>query len=123
VEFPKLLSSLKIKLAGAMGEKEVTKIRMMVLETDEPHPDTVKERGSFANILHHHFATAGHDHDPPMGIETDQRFVVGEKGGKVPKFEEFDGIHSVLITGSCFDAHSDKDWVLGLLDLLKGGCP
>ncbi|KAK9424350.1 putative Glutamine amidotransferase domain-containing protein [Seiridium unicorne] len=108
---------------GAIADKDMTKIRMMVLETDEAHPDTVKERGSFADILHHHLAKAGRDHNPPMGIDTDQRFVVADKGGKVPKFEEFAGIHSVLITGSCFDAHSDKDWVLELLELLKSEFP
>lgn len=92
----------------------------MVLETDEPHPDTAKERGSFAEILHHHFAKAGREHDPPLGIETDYRFVVADKGGKVPNFEAFNDVHSVLITGSCFDAHGDDDWVLELLSLLRG---
>lgn len=98
--------------------------RMMVLETDEPHPDDEKEKGGLAEHLHRHFVKAGEAHDPPLGIETDQRFVVEEKGGKVPKFEEFDGIMAVLITGSMYDAHGDDQWILDLLELLRGtGCP
>ncbi|KAI1881300.1 hypothetical protein JX265_000126 [Neoarthrinium moseri] len=98
---------------------EVSTIRMMVLETDEPHPDTVAERGTFAQIVHDHFSKAGREHDPPLGIETVNRFVVTERGGKVPTFEEFEGVHSVLITGSVFDAHGDNDWILDLLKLLR----
>lgn len=91
----------------------------MVLETDEPHPDTAREKGSFADILHQHFAKAGKTHDPPLGVETDQRFVVTDKGGKVPSFEEFEGFNCVLITGSMFDAHGNDAWILELLDLLR----
>lgn len=92
----------------------------MVLETDEPDKDTFKERGSFAEILHHHFATAGRNHSPPLGIETDQRFVVTERGGRVPRYDEFDDVHSILITGSVFDAHGNNEWILELLQLLRG---
>ncbi|KAH8590705.1 GMP synthase [Bisporella sp. PMI_857] len=91
----------------------------MVIETDEPHPDTIKERGSFSHILYNHFVKAGNNHDPPLGIEVEQRFVVAEKGGKVPLFEEFKDINSVLITGSVFDAYSDNPWILELLVLLQ----
>ncbi|KAK6210477.1 U2 snRNP complex subunit [Pestalotiopsis sp. IQ-011] len=104
---------------GSTSEKEIAKIRMMVLETDEPDESTRNERGSFAEILHHHFTIAGHNHTPPLGIETDQRFVVAERGGRVPTFDEFDGVHSILITGSVFDAHGNNQWILDLLQLLR----
>lgn len=107
---------------GSTSEKEIAKIRMMVLETDEPDESTRNERGSFAEILHHHFTIAGHNHNPPLGIETDQRFVVAERGGRVPTFDEFDGVHSILITGSVFDAHGNNQWILDLLRLLRGEC-
>ncbi|GKT80815.1 GMP synthase [Colletotrichum tofieldiae] len=94
-------------------------VRMIVLETDEPHPDTHATKGSFGEILHSHFQHAGAEHDPPLGIDTDQRFVVEEKGGTVPKFEEFDGYQGVLITGSMYDAHGDDPWILKLLAVLK----
>lgn len=93
---------------------------MMVLETDDPHPEARHHKGSYSQILHHHFAKAGAGHDPPLGVETDSRFVVAEKGGKVPKFEEFEGVHSVLLTGSMFDAHGSNPWILELVDLLQG---
>lgn len=93
---------------------------MMVLETDEAHPDTVKEQGSFAEILHRHFEKAGSHHDPPLGVETDHIFVVTDKGGKIPKYENFEGVHCVLITRSCYDAYGDNIWILGLLALLRG---
>ncbi|KAF6834758.1 gmp synthase [Colletotrichum musicola] len=94
-------------------------VRMIVLETDTAHPHTHAEKGSFGDILHSHFQNAGADHDPPLGVDTDQRFVVEEKGGKIPTFDDFDDYQGVLITGSMYDAHGDNPWILKLLDLLK----
>ncbi|ORY64956.1 GMP synthase [Pseudomassariella vexata] len=104
---------------GQFLKDDIPRIRMMVLETDEPVPDTLKEKGRLSDILHHHFTKAGEQHDPPLGIETDEIFVITEKGGKVPKSEEFEDIHCVLITGSMHDAHGDNPWILELLDLLR----
>lgn len=101
------------------SEDQLPVVRMMVLETDEPHRETQSRRGTFGEILHHHFADAGKAHDPPLGIETDRRFVVTEKGGTMPKFSEFENYHALLITGSMYDAHGDTPWILELLDLLK----
>ena len=95
-------------------------VRLMVLETDKPHPDTASERGSFGQIVHHHFSKAGEAHHPPLAVETDQVFVVTEQGGQMPKKEEFEGYHGLLITGSMFDAHGNNQWILDLLTLLKG---
>lgn len=95
-------------------------LRLMVLETDKPHPDTESERGSFGQILHHHFSNAGEAHHPPLAIETSQVFVVTEQGGRMPAKEEFEGYHGLLITGSMYDAHGDNEWILDLLKLLKG---
>ena len=66
------------------------------------------------------FKTAGDNHDPPLGIETAIHFVVEPKGGHVPKVEDFENCHAVLLTGSMFDAHGDDEWIHKLLDLLKG---
>lgn len=100
-------------------ESKLPVVRMMVLETDEPHEDDIERRGSFGHILHHHFISAGKGHDPYLDIETEKRFVVTEMGGKVPRVEEFVGFHAVLITGSKYDAHGDNPWILELLDLLR----
>ncbi|OAA53119.1 Glutamine amidotransferase type 1 [Akanthomyces lecanii RCEF 1005] len=94
-------------------------VRLMVLETDKPHPDTASDRGSFGQIVHHHFSKAGEAHHPPLAVETDQVFVVTEQGGRMPKKEEFEGYHGLLITGSMFDAHGNNQWILDLLTLLK----
>ena len=96
-------------------------VRLMVLETDEPHPDTKSQKGSFGEILHHHMSKAGSDHYPPLGVETDQVFIVTEKAhGRMPKVEEFDGFDGLLITGSVYDAHANNPWILDLLELLRG---
>lgn len=95
-------------------------VRLMVLETDWPHPDTYSEKGTFGQILHSHFAKAGSAHHPPLAIETDQVFVVTEQGGRIPRKEEFDGFDGLLITGSMYDAHGNNQWILDLLDLLRG---
>lgn len=96
-------------------------VRIFVLETDEPHPDTQTEHGSFGQILHRHFSKAGAAHDPPVSVETDQLFIVSdEPGGRMPTVDEFDGYDGLLITGSMYDAHGDNPWILDLLKLLKG---
>ncbi|KAL2880307.1 hypothetical protein SGCOL_004356 [Colletotrichum sp. CLE4] len=94
-------------------------VRMIVLETDNPHPDTHAAKGSFGEILHNHFQHAGAEHDPPLGVDTDQKFVVEDKGGTVPTFEDFDSYQGVLITGSMYDAHGDNPWILKLLAVLQ----
>ncbi|KAI8667311.1 hypothetical protein LRP88_00937 [Fusarium phalaenopsidis] len=94
-------------------------VKVFVLETDQPHPNTQAEKGSFGQILHHHFCKAGDDHHPPLGVETEQVFVVTEEGGRMPKVEEFDLYDGLLITGSMYDAYGDNPWILELLDLLK----
>ena len=95
-------------------------IRIIILETDRPHPDTESEKGSFGQILHHHFTKAGESHHPPLGVETDQIFVVRDQGGRIPTVDEMAGFDGLLITGSMYDAHGDNDWILELLEVLKG---
>lgn len=96
------------------------KVRMLVLETDEPHPDTQKEKGSFGEVMNELFQKAGEEHDPKLGIETMMQYIVEEDGGKVPKKEEItEDIHAILITGSVFDAHGDNEWIHKLMDLIR----
>lgn len=102
------------------GSDEPNKVRMMVFETDDPHPDTSEERGSFGQIFDELFKKAGDGHDPPLGIETSMQFVVEEKGGSVPTVEELEDVHAILITGSMYDAHGDDEWITKLVKLLKG---
>jgi hypothetical protein len=96
------------------------KIRMLVLETDTPHPDTKKEQGGFGEVLGELFKQAGDDHDPPLGIETVMQYVIEDDGGRIPKAEEIgDDIRAILITGSMYNAHGDTPWVLKLIELIK----
>lgn len=94
-------------------------VRMLVLETDEQHPDDHQERGSFGDVFDSLFKKAGHEHDPPLGVETVIRFVVEDKGGSVPSTEEMDDVHAILITGSMYDAHDDAPWILKLVELIQ----
>ena len=100
------------------------KIKLLVLETDEPHPETKDEKGSFGGIFHNLFAEAGQKHDPPLGVETDMHFVVHDEqqghSGHVPEAKDIgDDVAGILITGSMYDAHGDTPWVLELLQLLR----
>jgi len=95
-------------------------VRMLVLETDEPHPDTQRERGSFGEVLNELFQEAGEAHDPRLGIETLMMYAVEPEGGRIPSAGEIgDDIHAILITGSVYDAHSDEEWVLKLMRLIQ----
>ena len=96
-------------------------VRMLVLETDETHPDTQKETGSFGVILGELLKKAGDEHEPSLGIETTMQYVVEPEGGAIPKLEEIgDDIHAILITGSCWDAHGDDEWILKLMKFIRG---
>lgn len=98
-------------------------VRMLILETDEPHPDTLATRGRFGDILGNLFTKAGREHDPPLGIECDMHYVVedgSENAGHVPTIEEIsEDTTAILITGSMFDAHGDDEWILKLVKLLQ----
>lgn len=108
---------------GPSDDAKPPVVKMVILETDEPHPDDHHEKGSLGEILHNHFVRAGKRHEPELGIETDQVFVVTEKGGRIPSVAEFEGVTGVLITGSMYDAHGDEQWIQDLLKLLKGASP
>lgn len=105
------------------GSERKNKVRMMVLETDDTHPDTQEERGSFGQIFDELFKKAGDNHDPPLGIETAMHFVVEEKGGSIPKMEDLEDVHAILITGSMYDAHGDDEWITKLVKLIQGISP
>ena len=96
---------------------------MLVLETDEPHPDTQAERGSFGAILDDLFREAGAEHSPPLGIETEMHYVVedgSENTGHVPTADEIPmNTSAILLTGSMYDAHGDDEWILKLVKLLQ----
>ncbi|KAL8867620.1 MAG: hypothetical protein Q9174_005543 [Haloplaca sp. 1 TL-2023] len=94
-------------------------VRMLVLETDEQHPDDHKERGTFGDVLDSLFKKACDEHDPPLGVETIIKFVVEDKGGSVPKLEDLEDVHCILITGSMYDAHGDNPWILKLVDFIQ----
>ena len=98
-------------------------VRMLVLETDEQHPDDHKESGTFGDVLDSLFKKACDKHDPPLGVETVIRFVVEDKGGSVPKLEEMEDVHCILITGSMYDAHGDNPWILKLVDFIQSKIP
>jgi GMP synthase-like glutamine amidotransferase len=93
---------------------------MLVLETDEPHPDTQREKGSFGEILNELLVKAGEAHTPKLAIETMMQHIVEPEGGQIPRKEEItDNIHAILITGSQWDAHGDDEWIHKLMDLIK----
>ncbi|RYP14601.1 hypothetical protein DL765_006272 [Monosporascus sp. GIB2] len=95
-------------------------VRMLVLETDEAHPDTQEEIGSYGAIMNELFREAGEQHDPKLGIETVMHFVPEPDGGRVPEPEGIgDDVHAILITGSSYDAQGDDEWILKLMKLIR----
>ncbi|KAF3035987.1 hypothetical protein E8E11_005319 [Didymella keratinophila] len=96
------------------------KVRMLVLETDETHPDTQKEIGGFGEVFNNLFVKAGDDHDPQLGIETMMQYIVEPEGGEVPGPNDIpEDLHAILITGSEWDAHGDDEWIHKLMDFIK----
>lgn len=99
-------------------------INVLVLETDEAHPETLHRRGSIGEIFHDLFMQAGSQDEPPLAVNTAMRYVVddpyNDKHGHVPSASEIpEDIHAILITGSVHDAYRNEVWVVQLLDLLK----
>ncbi|KAF9699736.1 hypothetical protein EKO04_002687 [Ascochyta lentis] len=96
------------------------KVRMLVLETDETHPDTQKEIGGFGEVFNNLFIQAGDDHDPQLGIETMMQYIVEPEGGEVPRPDDIpEDVHAILITGSEWDAHGDDEWIHKLMTFIK----
>lgn len=99
-------------------------IKMLVLETDTPHPETQQRRGNFGHVFKQLFEQAGDAHDPPLGVETDMHYVV-ETGdpqttGHVPTLAEIPSdVRAIIISGSMWDAHGNDPWILKLLTLLQ----
>ncbi len=96
------------------------KVRILVLETDEPHPNTIDRLGSFGEIFRKVFSKAGEQHDPPLGVETLMTFIVEAEGGKIPDFSELEDIDAILITGSMYDADGNDEWIVKLVQWLRG---
>ena len=99
-------------------------IHLLVLETDEPHPETQDRRSSFGQIFNDLFARAGSEHDPPLRVTTAMHYIVNDPAngqhGHVPSASEIpQDIKAILITGSVYDAHGDDEWIMQLLSLLK----
>lgn len=106
--------------ARVIESNDPNKVRMLVLETDDPHPDTQEEKGSFGEVLNEVLSRAGENHDPKLSIETVMHYAVEPRGGRIPEPSEIgEGIHAILITGSVYDAHSNDEWVLKLMKLIK----
>jgi len=96
---------------------------MLVLETDDPHPEAEEQKGSYGEILDTLFKKAAGNHNPRLEIETDTHFVVddpeNDKHGHVPKASEIpESVKAILITGSMYDAHGTDPWILRLMELL-----
>lgn len=99
-------------------------VRMLVLETDSPHPEVKDNKGGYSDILNSLFKYAGKEHDPPLEIETDMHYVVDDPEndhyGHVPQVSDIDpSIKAILITGSMYDAHGDNPWIKQLLNFLR----
>jgi hypothetical protein len=110
--------------ARVIESEHPDKVRMLVLETDDPHPDTQEEVGSFGEVLNEVLVRAGEQHDPKLAISTIIHYAVEPRGGRIPEPSEItEDIHAILITGSVYDAHSNDAWVLKLMDLIKRKSP
>lgn len=99
-------------------------VHILVLETDEPHPETADRKGSFSDIFHDLFTKAGSAHKPPLRVTTSDHYIVDDPDNKhyghVPTASEIpESCHAILITGSMYDAHGNDAWVLQLMDLIK----
>jgi GMP synthase-like glutamine amidotransferase len=111
-------------MARSSSDDQPGAIRMLVLETDEPHPETREKKGSFGDIFAQLFTDAGKEHTPPLAVKTDMRYIVDDPDndhhGHVPRASEIGkDVTAILITGSLYDAHGDNKWILKLMELLE----
>lgn len=98
------------------------KLRILALEVDSVFETTRERRGTFGDIFHELFTTAGAEHNPPLEVETIGRFVVEPEGGAIPDVIELEklDVHAVVFSGSKYDAHSDDPWILNLVKWIQG---
>lgn len=105
-----------------MASSEKNRVRVMVLEVDAVFETTKERRGTYGDIVHELFTTAGARHEPPLEVDTVVRFVVEPEGGTIPDIKELEelDLDAVSITGSKYDAHSQDDWILRLVQWIQG---
>ncbi|SLM38927.1 hypothetical protein LPUS_01066 [Lasallia pustulata] len=48
------------------------------------------------------------------------KFVVGAVGGEIPKVEDMDDVHVILVPGIEYDSEGDEGWILMLVNLIQG---
>lgn len=121
---PSSASRLEAKPLGTKGTSDPEKVHILVLETDEPHPETQERKGSFGEVFHKLFNDAGTNHDPPLEVTTSMHYIVNDPDngshGHVPAASEIpESTRAILITGSMYDAGGDTPWVHSLLSLLR----
>jgi GMP synthase-like glutamine amidotransferase len=106
--------------ANNVISKHDQNVRILVLETDEPHPDTQREVGSFGEVFNELFLKAGDQHEPKLGVETMMQYIVEPEGGEVPSPKDLpEDLHAILITGSEWDAHGNDEWIKKLMKLIE----
>ena len=96
-------------------------VHLLMLETDEPHPETQDRKGSFGRIFHDLLTEAGSQPDPPLKITTAMLYIVddpdNDKRGHVPVESAIsEDTTAMLITGSVYDVHGNDRSILQLLD-------
>lgn len=108
-------------------------IKLLVLETDilpgsrdSPKGDE-NGTGSIGSAFQSLFTHVGQHQDPPLAVDVSSIYIVGNTDdpsqnhqGKLPELKEMKDYDGVLITGSKHDAHGDSEWIIKLLDWLRG---
>ena len=110
---------------GDIGASE-TKIRLAILECDEPHPIVRKEFGSYAQI----FETLLDAGAQAMGRpELSPNYPDQEKGlldvsvchvvDRVEEYPPLEDVDALLMTGGKYNAFDDTPWILKLVEYTK----
>lgn len=109
-------------------------IKLLVLETDIlpgsrdcPMKGDENGAGSIGSAFQSLFTHVGQRQDPPLSVEVSSIYIVGNTDdpsqsheGRLPELKEMKDYDGVLITGSKHDAHGDSEWIVKLLDWLRG---
>lgn len=102
------------------------RVRLLILETDQPLSPINSSRGGYGNLFQQLFSSVGSDLDPAIDVHVTPCYVVGnndsssEEDGSLPDISTLNNYDGVVITGSKYDAHGDNPWILRLIKWIQG---
>ncbi|KAI1434490.1 putative class I glutamine amidotransferase [Xylaria sp. CBS 124048] len=104
---------------GSLGQSTKTPIRLAILEADTPIAGIAATYQSYGGVFKHLFKRACASLPRPVPLESELSLSAHDVVNDLTSYPDPDTIDAILITGSKYDAFSNDEWVLRLVEFTK----